>query len=157
MSDQLLIVERLLPASLERVWRALTNKEEMKKWYFALSEFIPEPGFRFSFTGGPEDGTQYVHLCEITEVVPEQKLTYSWRYEGYDGISYVTFELEEQGVRLCCASRIAAYHRFRSCPISRGAISKQAGIILSGFLCRHIFNPEGQKKATGIPVALIVL
>ncbi|GAA4453254.1 SRPBCC domain-containing protein [Rurimicrobium arvi] len=99
MSDQLLIVERLLPASRGRVWRALTNKEEMKKWYFALSEFIPEPGFRFSFTGGPEDGTQYVHICEITEVVPERRLAYSWRYEGYDGISYVMFALEEQGAQ----------------------------------------------------------
>lgn len=37
-----------------------------------------------------------MHLCEITEVVPEKKLTYSWRYEGYSGNSFVTFELFEQ-------------------------------------------------------------
>ena len=32
-------------------------------------------------------------LCEITEVLPEKKLTYSWRYQGYEGISFVSFEL----------------------------------------------------------------
>lgn len=41
-------------------------------------------------------GVQYLHLCEITEVVPEKKLTYSWRYNGYEGNSFVTFELFEQ-------------------------------------------------------------
>jgi uncharacterized protein YndB with AHSA1/START domain len=46
--------------------------------------------------GGPEDGIQYKHLCEITQVIPGQKLTYSWRYEGYEGITYVTFELFEE-------------------------------------------------------------
>ncbi|MFK8843598.1 SRPBCC domain-containing protein, partial [Escherichia coli] len=37
------------------------------------------------------------HLCEVTEVEPGRKLTYSWRYDGYEGISYVTFELFPQG------------------------------------------------------------
>jgi uncharacterized protein YndB with AHSA1/START domain len=30
-------------------------------------------------------------------VIPEKKLTYSWRYEGYEGISFVTFELFDEG------------------------------------------------------------
>ncbi|MEO6584519.1 MAG: SRPBCC domain-containing protein, partial [Ferruginibacter sp.] len=33
------------------------------------------------------------HLCEVTEAILNSKLTYSWRYNGYNGISYVTFEL----------------------------------------------------------------
>jgi len=68
----------------------------MKQWYFDLAEFRPEVGFEFQFTGGTEEHS-YLHLCRITEVVPGRKLTYSWRYEGYAGNSFVTFELFAEG------------------------------------------------------------
>lgn len=95
-------LERSFNASKADVWRALTEKELMKQWYFDLPEFKAEVGFRFEFTGGHEDGIQYRHLCEVTEVVHEQKLVYSWKYDGYEGLSYVGFELteEKEGTRL---------------------------------------------------------
>ena len=96
MKNQPLLVERLFNAPVSKVWKALTDKDEMKNWYFDLKEFKPELGFKFQFTGGPSPEKQYVHLCEVTEVVPHKKLTYSWRYQGYSGISFVTFELVEQ-------------------------------------------------------------
>jgi len=96
MDDQPIILERLLNAAPARVWEALTDKNEMKSWYFDLPEFKAEVGFRFQFVGGPPH-KQYVHLCEVTEVIPEKKLTYSWRYEGYTGNSFVTFELLDRG------------------------------------------------------------
>ena len=40
-----------------------------------------------------------MHLCKITEVIPNKKLTYSWRYEGYEGNSFVTWELFPEGNR----------------------------------------------------------
>lgn len=33
----------------------------------------------------------------MTEVVAQKRLTYSWRYDGYEGNSFVTFELFEDG------------------------------------------------------------
>jgi uncharacterized protein YndB with AHSA1/START domain len=36
-----------------------------------------------------------MHLWTITEVIPQQKLVYNWKYEDLAGDSYVTFELEE--------------------------------------------------------------
>ncbi|MEO6166994.1 MAG: SRPBCC domain-containing protein [Chitinophagales bacterium] len=97
MNKDAIIVERTFPASAARIWKALTNKEEMKKWYFDLEEFKPEVGFKFQFTGGSDEEHQYLHLCEITEVVENKKLSYSWRYDGYPGNSFVSFELFEQG------------------------------------------------------------
>jgi uncharacterized protein YndB with AHSA1/START domain len=97
MNAQPIIVEQEYHASPEQVWNALTNVDEMRKWYFDLPEFKPEVGFNFQFTGGPDNGVQYLHLCEVTDVVPERKLTYSWRYDGYEGNSFVTFELFEKG------------------------------------------------------------
>ncbi|WP_018342227.1 SRPBCC family protein [Cytophaga aurantiaca] len=97
MEDTVLVVERTFKASVSVIWNALTNKDEMKKWYFDLKEFKAEIGFTFEFVGGPPDGIQYTHVCKVTEVIVEQKLTYSWRYEGYEGISFVTFELFDKG------------------------------------------------------------
>jgi len=96
MSNQPFVIERIFDAPVERVWKALTDKEQMKQWYFDLAEFKPEPGFEFSFEGGKDDRS-YLHLCKITDVIPLKKLRYSWRYQGYDGISFVTFELFGEG------------------------------------------------------------
>ena len=99
MANQAIIVERLLNAPASKVWNAITDREEMKDWYFNLEEFKAEPGFRFQFPGGPSPEKQYLHLCEITEVIPESKITYSWKYDGYTGISFVNFELFPDGER----------------------------------------------------------
>jgi uncharacterized protein YndB with AHSA1/START domain len=96
MDTQPIVMESVLNAPVTKVWKAITDKNEMKNWYFDLAEFKPEVGFKFQFLGGTDE-KQYLHLCEITEVVHEKKLTYSWRYDGYAGNSFVTFELFEQG------------------------------------------------------------
>ncbi len=89
-------ISRIFDADIALVWRALTEKELMKEWYFDLEKFEPEVGFRFEFKGGHEESIQYNHLCEITEVVFEKKLSYSWKYEGYEGISFVSFSLTSE-------------------------------------------------------------
>ena len=69
----------------------------MKQWYFDLPEFRPEVGCAFQFYGGPSPEKQFLHLCKVTEVEPGRKITYSWRYDGYAGNSFVTFELFAAG------------------------------------------------------------
>ncbi len=96
MDPQPVIVEKIFSAPIERVWRAITNKDEMAQWYFKLDEFRPEVGFEFQFEGGDDKNT-YLHHCKVTEVVPGRKLKYSWRYEGHEGNSFVTWELSEHG------------------------------------------------------------
>ncbi|HSP88340.1 MAG TPA: SRPBCC domain-containing protein [Ignavibacteriaceae bacterium] len=96
MKNDPIIKEVLLNAPVAKVWKAITDKEDMKQWYFDLAEFKPQVGFKFQFEGG-KDEKIYLHLCKVTEVIPNKKLTYSWRYEGYPGISFVTFELFSEG------------------------------------------------------------
>jgi uncharacterized protein YndB with AHSA1/START domain len=97
MNNEPFIIERTYNAPVITVWKAITDKNEMKQWYFDLAEFRPEVGFEFKFTGGPSPEKQYLHLCKITEVIPGRKLTHSWRYDGYEGNSFVTFELFDEG------------------------------------------------------------
>jgi uncharacterized protein YndB with AHSA1/START domain len=97
MENEAFVIERTYQAPIETVWNAITNKDEMKHWYFNFQEFKPEVGFEFQFQGGPSEDRQYLHLCEITEVIAGKKLAYSWRYEGYEGNTLVTFELYPEG------------------------------------------------------------
>jgi uncharacterized protein YndB with AHSA1/START domain len=97
MTPKIVTIERIFNARRKDVWRAITEKDLMKQWYFDLPEFKAEVGFTFEFTGGEEGGPQYLHHCEITEVIKEKKLTHTWMYVGYSGISYLTFELFDVG------------------------------------------------------------
>jgi uncharacterized protein YndB with AHSA1/START domain len=97
MKNEPFIIERIYNAPIKKVWEAISQKEKMKQWYFNLAEFKTEVGFEFQFSGGPDEGNQYLHLCKVTEVIPGKKLAYSWRYDGYPGNSFVTFELFEEG------------------------------------------------------------
>jgi uncharacterized protein YndB with AHSA1/START domain len=45
----------LLNAPISKVWKTITDKDDMKKWYFDIAEFKPEVGFEFQFEGGNED------------------------------------------------------------------------------------------------------
>ncbi|MGZ8543937.1 MAG: SRPBCC family protein [Flavisolibacter sp.] len=96
MKNEPFVIERIYDAPIEMVWRAITDKNEMNEWYFDLTDFKAVPGFNFSFEGGTEHN-KYVHLCQVTEVIPLQKLSYTWVYQGYEGSSHVIFELFEEG------------------------------------------------------------
>ncbi|GAB4093303.1 SRPBCC family protein [Flaviaesturariibacter terrae] len=90
-------IEQLLDAAPARVWAALTQPYEMKQWYFDIPGFRAEPGYEFRFSGGPEEGPQFEHVCRVTEGLPPHLLAHTWRYEGYPGDSLVTFRLDPEG------------------------------------------------------------
>jgi uncharacterized protein YndB with AHSA1/START domain len=97
MNNQPIIVEKTYDAPVAQVWTAITDRDEMKEWYFDLENFKATPGFTFSFKGGPSPEKQYLHLCEVVEAIPLKKLSYSWRYDGYPGNSLVSFDLTPEG------------------------------------------------------------
>src|SRR5437588_12831244 len=90
------VIERTFNAPVGRVWKALTDVEEMRQWYFNLKQFKAEVGFEFEFVVEHE-GTTYHHLCRVTEVIPEKKIAYTWRYKSEPGDSLVTIELFAEG------------------------------------------------------------
>jgi uncharacterized protein YndB with AHSA1/START domain len=94
--DEPLVVERVFDAPVALVWKALTDVDDIKHWSFDIREFAPRVGFEFQFYGG-DSKTQYLHRCKVTEAVPEKRLAYTWRYDGYEGDSLVSFELFAEG------------------------------------------------------------
>lgn len=101
MNSAPFVIEQTYDAPVGKVWKALTDKSQMKQWYFDVSDFRPQVGFEFSFEGGTPEKS-YTHLCKVLEVIPEKKLVYTWSYQGYPGLSTLTFELfsENEKTRL---------------------------------------------------------
>jgi uncharacterized protein YndB with AHSA1/START domain len=91
-----LVLERTFSAPVATVWKAITNLDEMRRWYFDLKEFTPQEGFEFQFVVEHE-GDKYDHRCKVTDVIPQKKIAYTWRYHGHEGSSLVTFELFPEG------------------------------------------------------------
>ncbi len=85
---------------IEKVWRALTDTEKMKEWYFPqLQKFEPTVGFKFQFD---DDSAEYRKEWIVTKVEDGKTLAHSWAYKGYPGNSEVIFDLfsEDDKTRL---------------------------------------------------------
>jgi uncharacterized protein YndB with AHSA1/START domain len=94
-SSEAVVVEQLMNTSRAKVWSAISNLEEMKQWYFDnIDAFMPEVGAKSHFKVQVEDRV-YTHLWTVTDVIPGHKLRYNWKYEEYQGDSFVTFEIFE--------------------------------------------------------------
>jgi len=95
VNDEPIVVEQTYGVAPDVVWRAITDPAIMRQWFFApMAEFEPEPGFETEFVVQFE-GREYLHQWRVTEVVPEARIAYRWRYGGFEGDSAVTWELSE--------------------------------------------------------------
>lgn len=97
MEEKIVEIEKVFNAPIQLVWKAITEKDLMKQWYFELNDFKAEDGFEFQFYGQGLKGEQYLHICKILEIEPLKKLKHSWTYHGHEGYSTVTFELFDEG------------------------------------------------------------
>ena len=75
------VVERRVPHSLDKVWRALTQAPLLEDWLMA-NEFEPVVGHRFTFHMPPMEGWNGVTDCEVLTVVPHEELSYTWNASG---------------------------------------------------------------------------
>ncbi|NNM94992.1 MAG: SRPBCC domain-containing protein [Bacteroidia bacterium] len=96
MNSEAVIIEAILAAPVDKVWKAITDERQMRQWYFNVSAFKPKAGFEFTFEG-PVNGKAFTHRCRVTAAEAYKKLAYIWKYEGHSGESLVTFELYPGG------------------------------------------------------------
>ena len=47
MNEKIIVIERTYEAPIEKVWEAITDKDQMKQWYFEVSDFKAEVGSAF--------------------------------------------------------------------------------------------------------------
>lgn len=90
-----IIVEMETPASPASAWSALTEHEQMIRWFFEdIPSFTSQKGFTTSFPVSSAERT-FTHQWEITDVTPAKSIVYSWQYAEYPGTGEVTFEVDE--------------------------------------------------------------
>ncbi|WP_262708352.1 SRPBCC family protein [Chryseobacterium sp. CH21] len=77
-----IIVQYTINAPAEKIWKALTDKNEMKSWYFDIQDFVLETGKKFNFYE-PGGANKYHHQGEILEIIPNQKLKHTWSYPDF--------------------------------------------------------------------------
>jgi uncharacterized protein YndB with AHSA1/START domain len=107
---QQIVVDEVFPHAPATIWKTLTSGELMGRWLMmAPTGFAPVKGNRFTYqttAAGAWDGV--IH-CEVLDVVPNEKLSYTWKGGHEDNTGYgsrldtvVTFTLSkvENGTRL---------------------------------------------------------
>ena len=108
-SDEPIVVEQTFNATIDTVWKAITQVDLMRQWYFDnIPSFRSEVGFETQFNVHSE-GRDFLHMWRVTEVVPGKKIVYDWRFAEYAGDASVAFELIKQdnltSLRLTCTIR----------------------------------------------------
>lgn len=87
-----IVVEYELSKPPAQVWRALTEPKLLASWLME-NDIAPVVGHRFTFRAKPMPGWDGTVHCEVLEVEPLQKISYSWR--GADIDTVVTWTLRE--------------------------------------------------------------
>ncbi|MGC4102374.1 SRPBCC family protein [Ferruginibacter sp.] len=91
----------------EQVWEYLTNPELIELWLMKTN-FKPEKGAKFQFTFQAKPEAQYhgVVECEVLEITPFSKLSYSWngstldKSRSYNSVVTWTLTRTENGTEL---------------------------------------------------------
>jgi len=110
ISQPPIVVEQIFNKPLEVVWNAITRLDQMTQWFFNnIPEFKAETGFKVQFNV-QAPSRDFLHLWEITEVIPFQKLVCNWKYQDLEGESYVTFQLleEDSKTKLILTTKVVA-------------------------------------------------
>lgn len=97
ISEEPVVVEQYFDRSVDDLWSALVEVDQMRLWYFDnIPAFRPEPGFKTEFMVRTEE-REFLHKWHVTEVVPGRKIVYNWKFEGYEGEADSIFELSSDG------------------------------------------------------------
>ena len=79
-SRQDIVVDEVFPHAPEVVWKTLTTPELMGRWLsMQPTGFEPRKGNRFTYQTTPAGEWNGVIQCEVLEVIPNERLIYTWR------------------------------------------------------------------------------
>lgn len=88
-----IVVEAKFNAAPEKVWQALTDKDQMRTWYFDIPDFELKVNATFNFYE-PGEAKKYHHRCTIKEIVSNVKLRHTWTHPSHSkGESMLTWEI----------------------------------------------------------------
>jgi uncharacterized protein YndB with AHSA1/START domain len=96
VTTRAVVVEREMPHSPEKVWRALTQGELIKEWLMD-NDFQPAVGHKFNFRSKPVPNWNGLIDSEVLIVEPNTRLSYTWNTLGVESVVAWTLTPTENG------------------------------------------------------------
>jgi len=125
-----IVVDDVFPHAPEVIWKALTSGDLMARWLMTPTGFAAVEGTRFTYQTNPAGPWDGVIHCQVLEVVPNARLTYSWKGGDDANIGYgsrldtvVTFTIEPVGN----GARLRLSHAGFQLPRNKTAYEKMSG------------------------------
>jgi uncharacterized protein YndB with AHSA1/START domain len=102
-SDKEIVLTRRFNAPRELVFKAMTDADAIPKWWgprryqTIVDRMEVRPGGAWRFINRDQDGTEFAFHGEYREIVPPERLVYTFEFEGAPGhVSLETIVLEER-------------------------------------------------------------
>ncbi len=83
-----IVVEEVLPHAPETIWKTLTTGELIDRWLMKSTGFEAVQGTRFTLQTTPAGAWDGVIQCEVLDVMPNERLAYSWQGGHDDNAEY---------------------------------------------------------------------
>jgi len=112
-SDREIVMTRVFDAPRELVFKAYTDPNAVAHWWgfrdttTVIDKMDLKPGGQWRFIGRQPDGTEYAFRGEYREIVPPERLAYTFEYEGMPGqvlVETITFEEQDGKTTLTSVS-----------------------------------------------------
>lgn len=107
MSDNPVVVSKIIKATREELFEAFTNPDIMSKWFYPEEDMSAEVTNTFHVGGGytlkmyGKNGVLYTHVGEYKEIVPPDKLVFTWNSDFVQNtVVTVTFSQMESGTEV---------------------------------------------------------
>jgi uncharacterized protein YndB with AHSA1/START domain len=112
------VVEREVPFTPERIWRALTQPHLIEEWLMK-NDFKPVVDHRFNLRKNSQSDVSIVVDCQVLAIEPHKTLSYTWAAYGLESVVTWTLtptrtgtllRMEQSGFR---PDQTQAYHGAR--------------------------------------------
>ena len=94
-----LVIEREMPHTAEKIWRALTEGQLIEQWLMK-NDFEPSVGHRFQFRFTPVQNWDGIIESQVLVVEPHSRLVYSWGSLGLESVVTWTLTPTEGGTHV---------------------------------------------------------
>ena len=102
-SENSIVIKRVFSASAERVFAAWTEVELLKQWMgpgkvtVSVAEVDLRVGGAYKLVMNDPEGATHIPSGTYEEIVPNEKLVFTWSWANADEVTRVTVELRELG------------------------------------------------------------
>lgn len=94
-----LVIERDVPHPQDKVWRALTEGQLVEQWLMK-NDFQPAVGHQFKFRATPAPNWSGIIDCEVLQVEPKSRLSYTWGTLGLGSVVAWTLTPTKNGTHI---------------------------------------------------------